>query len=377
MIRDHELHISQDVISDLHRRIDGVRWPAIETVDDWSQGVPTEFLRNLCQYWRNDYDWRRCENHLNALGQYMVTLDGLDIHFLHIRSPHPDAMPMIMTHGWPGSIIEFMKVIGPLTDPVAHGGRAEDAFHLVLPSLPGYGFSGKPKEAGWHVRRIAKCWILLMQKLGYDRFVAQGGDWGASVTTSLGGLDAKECIGIHLNMPIAFPDEDDLKDPGADGAESLRRLADYQKDEFGYASQQGTRPQTLGYGLADSPVGQAAWIVEKFRAWSDCGGDMWSIFSRDEILDNIMMYWLGNAGASSARLYWESLSSGFSTHRTPIWTGCTLFPKELFAPPRRWAQKQYTNLQYWSEVERGGHFAAMEQPDIFVSELRSCFSLLR
>jgi pimeloyl-ACP methyl ester carboxylesterase len=377
MMRDHELHISQDVISDLQRRLDNVRWPATETVNDWSQGVPTRFMRDLCQYWGKEYDWRRCEDRLNALGEHVANLDGLDIHFLHVRSPNPKAMPMIMTHGWPGSIIEFMKVIGPLTDPVAHGGKAEDAFHLVLPSLPGYGFSAKPTESGWHVRRIAKCWVALMRELGYERFVAQGGDWGASVTTSIGGLGARECIGIHVNMPIAFPDEEDLKDPGPDGEEALRRLAEYQKDESGYASQQGTRPQTLGYGLADSPVGQAAWIVEKFRAWSDCSGDLWSVFSKDEILDNIMMYWLGNAGASSARLYWESLATGFSTHSTPIWTGCSLFPKELFAPPRRWAEKQYTNLQYWSEVERGGHFAAMEQPDIFVSELRSCFSALR
>lgn len=377
MIREFELHIPQDVLLDLQTRLEKVRLPDTETVQDWSQGVPTGFMLDLCKYWNEEYDWRRCESRLNLLGQHVANLDGLDIHFLHIRSPNPDAMPLIMTHGWPGSIIEFLKVIGPLTDPESYGGKAEDSFHLVLPSLPGYGFSAKPSVTGWNVHRIAKCWGALMRELGYGRYVAQGGDWGASVTTAIGGLGIGECAGIHVNMPIAFPDEEDLRNPGPDGEEALRRLAEYQKDEFGYASQQGTRPQTLGYGLADSPVGQAAWIVEKFYAWSDCNGDLWSVFSKDEIIDNIMLYWLGNAGASSGRLYWESLSTGFSQHKTPIWAGCSLFPKELFAPPRRWAEKQYTNLQYWSEVKQGGHFAAMEQPEIFVSELRKCFSMLR
>lgn len=376
-VRPFNISISQSRIDDLHRRLDDARFPERELVNDHSQGLPLLVIRELRDYWRNCYDWRRCEAQLNALGQSVTMIDGLDVHFLHIRSPEPDALPMVMTHGWPGSVIEFMKVIEPLTRPRAHGGEKSQAFHLVIPSLPGYGFSGKPQETGWGIERIAKAWVELMRRLGYDRFVAQGGDWGASVTTALGRLDAPECVGIHVNMPLAFPDGDDLVDPGPEGAEALARLAAFDQVGSAYAKLQATRPQTLGYALADSPIGQAAWIVEKFWAWSDSGSDLWSTFTRDEMLDNIMLYWLGNSGASSGRLYWESMATGFQPHRTPVKAGCSIFPREIFSPPRHWVEKQYTNLVYWSELDRGGHFAAMEQPELFVRELRNCFTLWR
>jgi len=376
-IRPLRINISQSQIDDLHRRLDVARLPERETVSDRSQGVPLSVMLDLRDYWRDRYQWQDCEARLNALGQSVTTIDGLDIHFLHVRSHHAKAMPMLMTHGWPGSVVEFFKVIDPLTRPDEHGGEEADAFHLVIPSLPGYGFSDKPRETGWGVHRIAKAWLELMRRLGYDRFVAQGGDWGASVTTALGGLGAPECIGIHVNMPLAFPEEDDLATAGPDETEGLARLAEFDRTESGYAKLQSTRPQTLGYALADSPMGQAAWIVEKFWAWSDSGDDLWSTFRRDELLDNIMLYWLGNSGASSGRLYWESMAAGFQSHRTPVKAGCSIFPREIFAPPRRWVEKQYTNLVYWSEVDRGGHFAAMEQPELFVRELRKCFALWR
>lgn len=374
MISPFLCNVPQSQIDDLHRRLDQARLPDPQTVDDRSQGLPHAVMVELRDYWRHSYDWRRCENRLNSLGQSMTVIDGLPIHFLHVRSPFDDALPALLTHGWPGSIVEFLKVIDPLTRPDLHGGEARNAFHLVIPSLPGFAFSGKPTQAGWGVERIARAWLELMQRLGYGRFVAQGGDWGASVTTAMGQLNAPECIGIHLNMPLAFPDEDDLKAPGPDGERALALLASYDQVESGYAKLQATRPQTLGYALADSPLGQAAWIVEKFWAWSDCGDDLWSVFTRDEILDNVMLYWLNNAGASSARLYWESMATGFQPHRTPARTGCSIFPREIFTPPRQWVEKQYPNLAYWAELDRGGHFAAMEQPELFVRELRNCFA---
>ena len=369
--------VPQATIDDLHRRLDLTRFPERETVADRSQGLPLALMADLKEYWRHHYDWRRCEDQLNALGQWKTAIDGLDVHFLHIRSPHEYALPLLLTHGWPGSIVEFLKVIGPLTRPQDYGGSADDAFHLVIPSLPGYGFSGKPQEPGWGVNRIAQAWLELMRRLGYSRFVAQGGDWGAAVTTAIGGLGAPECIGIHLNMPLAFPDAEDLASPGPEGERALARLAHYDQVEIGYAKLQGTRPQTLGYALADSPIGQAAWILEKFWAWSDSGEDLWTAFSRDEVLDNIMLYWLGNSAASSGRLYWESLGSAFQQHRTRVPTGCSIFPAEIFAPPRRWVEKQYPGLVYWSEPDRGGHFAAMEQPALFASEIRQCCRLWR
>ena len=375
MIEPFHLAVPQSQLDDLHRRLDAVRWPEEQPVEDWSQGVPLAEIRALVDYWRNGYDWRRCEKMLNGFGQFRTRIDGLDIHFLHIRSPHADALPMLLTHGWPGSVIEFHKVIGPLTDPVAHGGRAEDAFHLIIPSLPGYGFSGKPSETGWGVERIARAWAELMNRLGYAHYVAQGGDWGATVTTMLGKVRPEGLAAIHLNMPIVTP-EPPYENLSDEEKAALAVSADYWMQEAGYAKQQSTRPQTLAYALTDSPVGQAAWIYEKLRAWSDCDGDLLSIFSRDEILDNIMHYWLPAAAASSARLYWESLDS-FRTTRIEIPVGCSNFPKELMRAPRSWADRCYANIIHWNDLDRGGHFAAFEQPALFVDELRNCFTAIR
>ena len=374
-IEAFQLAIPDSQLEDLQRRLDATRWPEHEVVEDWSQGVPLAKIRALVDYWRTSYDWRRCEAMLNGFGQFHTRIDGLDIHFLHVRSPHANALPMLLTHGWPGSVVEFHKVIGPLTDPVAHGGRAEDAFHLIIPSLPGYGFSGKPSQTGWGVERIATAWAELMRRLGYARYVAQGGDWGATVTTTLGRMRPEGLAGIHLNMPIVTPDPpyENLNDTEK---AALAVSADYWAQEAGYAKQQSTRPQTLGYALTDSPVGQAAWIYEKLRAWSDCDGDPLSVFSRDEILDNIMLYWLPGTAASSARLYWESLDS-FRTTRIEIPVGCSNFPKELLRAPRSWADHCYANIIHWNDLDRGGHFAAFEQPALFVDELRNCFAAIR
>lgn len=377
LARPFRLQIPDETIRDLHRRLDGVRWPERETTRDWSQGTPLEFMADLVRYWRHDYDWRRCEAALSAAGQSLINIEGLEIHFLHAPSPQADATPLILTHGWPGGVTEFLKVIGPLTDPARYGGDAADAFHVVIPSLPGFGFSASPLQAGWGVERIAKTWDALMTALGYSSYVAQGGDWGSIVTMAIGQLDRSSCRGIHLNMPVAFPTEVDLETATPAEQAAMAGLARHQRDGFGYAILQATRPQTIGYALADSPVGQAAWVAEKFQAWSDCSGDLWSAISRDELLDTVMLYWLGNNGATSARLYWESLSDWSRPGVTNAWTGCSLFAKEIFKPARRWVERQFPNLSYWHEVERGGHFAALEQPDLFVTELRNCFALLR
>lgn len=376
-IRPFHLAIEQAQIDDLHRRLDATRWPEAETVDDWSQGVPLAELQALCAYWRTGYDWRRCEARLNELGQYHTEIDGLDIYFLHIRSPEPDATPMVMTHGWPGSVIEFLKVAGPLTDPAAHGGDARDAFHLVIPALPGYGFSAKPRHSGWNIQRTAHAWIELMRRLGYERFVAQGGDWGGAVTSAIGQIAPPECAAIHLNMPVGFPAEAEKADMTEAEKAATAALDHYYAQESGYAKQQSTRPQTLGYGLTDSPAAQAAWIFEKFRAWTDCDGTVTNILSMDEILDNIMLYWLPATGASSAQMYWESIALTFQRREVAVATGCTLFPREIYRPSRRWAEHSYGKLIYWGEAERGGHFAAFEQPDIFVREVRACFRAMR
>jgi epoxide hydrolase len=371
------LDIPDSVLADLQRRLDLARWPEQETVPDWSQGAPLAKVQALCEYWRTGYDWRRCEAMLNGFGQFTTEIDGLKIHFLHIRSPEPDALPLLMTHGWPGSVIEFHKVIGPLTDPVAHGGNAADAFHLILPSLPGYGFSGKPARTGQGVQWTAHAWTELMRRLGYDRYVAQGGDWGATVATAIGAIAPPECLAIHLNMPIAFPDMQGMADWTPEEAASAAATAKFLDVESGYSTQQRTRPQTLGYGLADSPVGQAAWIYEKFFAWTDCDGEPESVLTQDQMLDNIMLYWLTNSGASSARLYWESMLTSFDPAPVEMPTGISLFPKEVIRPSRRWAEKTYKNVIYWNEPERGGHFAAFEQPEIFTSEIRNCFRQIR
>jgi epoxide hydrolase len=370
------LSVPQQDLDELRRRLAQTRWPERETVDDWSQGAPLSKVQALCEYWREHYDWRRCEAQLNALGQYKTTVDGLGIHFLHVLSPHPGALPLLMTHGWPGSVIEFLKVIGPLTDPVAHGGSAADAFHLVAPSLPGYGFSDKPAQRGWNLSRIASAWITLMARLGYSRWVAQGGDWGAGVTTEIGALRPPACIAIHLNMPLVYPERDDRIDPTPREQAALVSMARFNKQESGYAKQQSTRPQSLGYGLADSPAGQAAWIYEKMWAWTDNQGDPEDALSLDEMLDNIMLYWLPGTGASSARLYWESLASSASS-KLELPVGVSIYPKEIFRPSRRWAQRRMANIIHWNELDRGGHFAAWEQPDLYVREIRECFRQVR
>jgi len=374
-IEPFTIDIPQAEIDDLKCRLARTRWPERETVDDWSQGAPLAKVKALCAYWRDHYDWRRIEARLNALGQYRTELDGLPIHFMHIRSPEPDALPLLMTHGWPGSVIEFLKVIGPLTDPVAHGGKASNAFHLVLPSLPGYGFSGKPTDTGWTVQRIARAWALLMERLGYERYVAQGGDWGAAVTTALGASAPKGLAAIHLNMVVAFPGRSESDCTDEDKARQDHYLR-YRKKEMGYYIQQMTRPQTLGYGLADSPSGQAAWIYEKFHAWTDAGREPETMFSLDEMLDNISLYWLTGTATSSSRLYWES-GRDFKSVEIEIPTGCSLFPKDIIRPSRRWAERSFRNIVHWNELDRGGHFAAFEQPDLFAEEVRACFRQFR
>ncbi|MBN8509005.1 MAG: epoxide hydrolase [Burkholderiales bacterium] len=363
-------------LADLKRRLLATRWPDKEPVADWSQGLPLAYAQALRDYWVDGYDWRAREARLNRFDQFKTTIDGVEIHFVHQRSPRADALPLVTSHGWPGSIAEFHKVIGPLADPAAHGGDAADAFHVVCPALPGYGFSGKPTVPGWNVERIARAWATLMQRLGYARYVAQGGDWGSMVTTAIGLQDAGPCLGIHLTMPVVAPDigaMPDLTDAEKAALDGLKR---YRAEGSAYARQQGTRPQTIGYGLADSPMGQAAWIIEKYQAWMDCDGHPENVLSRDELLDQVMLYWLPNSAASSARLYWESFAK---PNRQPveIATGVSLFPKEIFRASRRWAGQRFRNIVHWREFDRGGHFAALERPAELVDEIRATFRPLR
>jgi pimeloyl-ACP methyl ester carboxylesterase len=362
----------QSALDDLKQRLARTRWPERETVTDWSQGVPLSKLRSLVDYWGTDYDWRRCETALNRIAQYRTTLDGLGIHFMHARSRHADALPIILTHGWPGSIIEFMEIVGPLTDPTAHGGRAEDAFHFVAPSLPGFAFSDKPTARGWNADRIAKAWGELMGRLGYRRYVAQGGDWGTFVTTRMAQLRVPGVAAIHLTMPQVVPD----KIPAKLTAEQKRAIdakKRFETDGFGYFALQMTRPQTIGYPLADSPVGQAAWIYEKFQAWTDNKGDPEDALTRDQMLDNITLYWLTDTAASSARIYAEHAGLGTSNNArvVDLPVGVSIFPREIFPAPRDWAGRFFPKLIYWNEAERGGHFAAFEEPEIFVREMRA------
>jgi pimeloyl-ACP methyl ester carboxylesterase len=351
-------------LRDLRERLGRTRWPEAETVADWSQGVPLAYLRELCGYWAEAYDWRATEARLNALPQFRTELDGLGIHFLHVRSPHPGALPLVITHGWPGSVVEFLKVIGPLTDPTAHGGDAADAFHLVCPSLPGYGFSDRPARPGWGVERIARAWARLMARLGYRRYGAQGSDWGTSVSTSVAQQDPEHVAVIHLTPPLAPPDPatfDDLTGAERAALQSLEHAAEW---DSGYSKEHATRPQTVGYGLVDSPAALCAWIVEKFWSWTDCDGHPENVLTRDELLDNLMLYWLSGTGASAARLYWESIRqvdrwiSGPVTDTVTVPTGCSIFPKELQRPSRRWADKRFLDIRHCNELDRGGHFAA-------------------
>jgi len=367
--------VSDQALDDLRDRLRRTRWPDREVVGDWSQGVPLDYLHALIQHWTDSYDWRERQAALDELPQFRTTIDGVGIHFLHVRSPEPGALPLLLTHGWPGSFVEFTEVIGPLTDPAAHGGDPADAFHVVVPSLPGYGWSGHPIEPGWGIERIADVWAELMRRLGYDRYGAQGGDWGAAVTTCLGAQDVDHLVGVHLNLIRGFPERGQTEFTEAEQVAIATGLH-YQEWEAGYSLQQTTRPQTVGYGLADSPVGQCAWILEKFWAWSDCDGDPVAAFGADRLLDNITIYWLSNSAASSARLYWESFRAKRSS-QIGVPVGLTMFPKEILQVPRHWAERAYPTLQYWSQPDRGGHFAAFEQPAIFTDEVRGFFRLVR
>ena len=375
-IRPFHVAASDEELADLRRRLQATRWPDAEPVDDWSQGIPLAYVQEVCRYWASDYDWRAREERINAWPQFITAVDGLDIHFLHVRSPHANAVPLVITHGWPGSIVEFLDIVGPLADPTAHGGDAADAFHVVCPSLPGYGFSGKPSATGWGAERIADAWSELMQQLGYDRYVAQGGDWGSLVTTWIGIRDPEHCRGIHLNMPIAPPDPDTFNELTEREQAAIQGFEHYEQWDSGYSKQQSTRPQTLGYGLVDSPAGQAAWILEKFWAWTDCDGHPENALSRDQLLDNVMLYWLPRTAASSARLYWESFRNvPFDPVRVPV--GCSIFPKEIFRTSKRWAEKRFGELMHWNELDRGGHFAAFEVPETYIDEVRACFRKVR
>lgn len=367
----------QSALDDLKRRLAQTRWPEREPVGDWSQGVPLAQLRTLVEYWRTTYDWRRCEAALNNLGQYRTHIDGLDIHFLHVRSSHANALPIILTHGWPGSVIEFLKATPLLTNPTAHGGRPEDAFHVVVPSLPGFGFSGKPAERGWNAERIARAWAELMRRLGYSRYVAQGGDWGAFVTTALALQRPAGLAAVHLNMPLVIPQP--VPTIGSSEAETraIAALGRFLQDGAGYFQIQATRPQTVGYALTDSPAGLAAWIYEKFHAWTDNNGDPETALTRDEMLDDITLYWLTDTAASSARIYFEQAAAGIFGTVVDFPVGCSVFPRDIVPAPRSWADRVYPKLIHWNELDRGGHFAAFEQPTLFTQELRACFRSLR
>jgi pimeloyl-ACP methyl ester carboxylesterase len=382
-VTEFRVAVPEGELDDLRARLRSTRWPERETVADWSQGVPLAYLQELCAYWADGYDWRAVERRLNALPQFRSEIDGLGIHFLHVRSPHADALPVVLTHGWPGSIVEFLKVIGPLSDPTAHGGDAADAFHVVCPSLPGYGFSDKPAQPGWGVERIAAAWAVIMARLGYERYGAQGGDWGTSISTSLAQQDAEHVAGIHLTPPLAPPDPTTADHPTERERAALASLEQAAEWESGYSREHATRPQTIGYALVDSPAALCAWIVEKFWSWTDCDGHPENVLTRDELIDNLMLYWLPRTGASAARLYWESIRqvdewiTGPVRDTVDVPTGCSIFPREIQRPSRRWAEQRFRDIRYWSEPERGGHFAAFEQPASFVDEVRAFFRLIR
>lgn len=377
-MREFRIEVPEPDLDDLRDRLARTRWPEPSTVDGWTQGVPLDYARELCDYWATTYDWRRCEAQLNALPQFHTGLDGggddvCEIHFMHARSPHPDAMPLILTHGWPGSVIEFLGVVQALTNPP----DPRDAFHVVVPSLPGFGFSEKPSVTGWGVERIATAWAQLMDRLGYDRYGAQGGDWGSMITSALGTGMPDNVAGIHVTMPLAQrPPEGEVPPLTEAERAALDDRRQFQSRGTGYSSVQSTRPQTVGYGLLDSPVAQCTWIVEKFWDWTDCAGHPENVISRDRLLDNVMLYWLPGTGASSARLYWES----FKRRRmdpVEVPTGITLFPQELWRLPRSWIERRYTDVRHWSQPDIGGHFASLEQPETFVDELRTFFRMVR
>ncbi len=388
-IRPFRVDVPAAELVDLRRRLAATRWPDPETVGDRSQGVQLATLQALVRYWETDYDWRKAEAKLNALPQFLTDIDGLDIHFIHVRSHHANALPLIMTHGWPGSVFELLNVIGPLTDPTAYGGSAEDAFHLVLPSIPGFGFSEKPKGTGWNTARIASAWDVLMKRLGYTSYVSQGGDWGAIISDAMGRQAPAGLLGIHVNriersttIPPEVAKALRSGDPAPADLTAEERLVFDQAREFlnkgfGYAAIMGTRPQTIGYGLTDSPVALAAWFYDKLADWVFTRGEPERSFSRDEILDNITLYWLTDTGTSSARIYWESNASNTKLAPVSIPAAVTIFPGEVYKPPKSWAARAYHNLIYYNRVDKGGHFAAWEEPELFSTELRAAFRPIR
>jgi pimeloyl-ACP methyl ester carboxylesterase len=390
-IRPFEVDIPQEELDELRRRITATRWPSRELVDDRSQGVQLATVQALARYWAGDYDWRNCESKLNALPQFTTEIDGVEIHFIHVRSPHEDALPLVMTHGWPGSVVELLDSIGPLTDPTAHGGRAEDAFHLVLPSLPGYGFSGEPTELGWNVGRVAQAWAELMRRLGYDRYVAQGGDVGAAVTDTMGRQAPEGLLGIHMNLLVTvLAIADQLPAESEEERAARDAGATFMEDGFGYFLEMATRPQTIGYAQLDSPVALAAWMLDHdtdsyykiSRAFVD--GEPVGNLTREHIVDNITLYWLTGTGASAARSYWEdgraraeALAAGQPPPDVSLPVGFTTFPGEIWRTPRSWVEYSYPNVTYFNEVDKGGHFAAWEEPELFATEVRAAFSEVR
>ena len=379
-IEPFEIRIPDAVIADLEERIDRTRWPDQIEGSAWDYGTDMSYLRELVQYWRTDYDWRAEEAKLNAFDHFKTEIDGLNIHFIHQRSKEPNARALVITHGWPGSVYEFVKIIGPLTDPTAYGGRAEDAFHVICPSLPGFGFSDPPREPGYNFGRMGEIIAELMARLGYDRYGAQGGDWGSAISSWLGQNDAEHVMGIHLNFVMGGPPSAANPNEGLtpEEIERVRETRSFMTNERGYSQIQGSKPQTLSYGLNDSPVGLAAWIVEKFRTWSDCDGDVESSFTKDELLTNIMLYWTTQSIGSSTRVYYETNNAPIpgGRGRVTVPVGCAIFPKELVYAPRRWAETRY-NITQWTEMPRGGHFAALEEPELLVEDIRSFFRSLR
>ena len=388
-VRPFRAGTRKDEIEELRRRIAAVRWPTKELVEDRSQGVQLGPLQELARYWATDYDFGRIEARLNALPQFVTEIDGVEIHFIHVRSEHEDALPLIMTHGWPGSVIELMDTVGPLTDPTAHGGKAEDAFHLVLPSLPGYGFSGEPTEIGWYTGRVAQAWAELMRRLRYTRYVAQGGDQGAAVTDDMGRQGHEGLVGIHLNLlRTALGDTTGLPTQSEAERAALEAVATFRTTGFGYFLEQSTRPQTIGYALLDSPVALAAWMLDhdtdSYYKIASAFGDGHPVgnLTRDNVLDNVTVYWLTGTGASAARSYWEggraaALAAGQSPPAVSIPVGFTTFPGEIFRAPGSWVEKAYSNVIYFNEAGKGGHFAAWEEPELFCEEVRAAFKSLR
>jgi len=377
-ITPFKVSVPRSAIDDLKHRLKNTRWPEKETVSDWSQGVPLHKAKALIAYWADKYDWRKFEKRINAYPQFRTEIDGLGIHFIHVRSKHENALPIILTHGWPGSVVEFLKVIEPLTNPTEHGGKAEGAFHVVIPSQPGFGFSDKPQAEGWTVVRTANAWAELTARLGYSKWVAQGGDWGSGVTHALGHVRPAGLVAAHVNWPLVFP-EKFPDSPTPEEKAAMDAAARFASNQFGYFKEQATRPQTIGYALADSPVGQATWIYEKFQAWTDNRGEPEDALTIDEMLDDISLYWFTDTAASSARIYWENARNGggFDAGRIELPMAATIFPKEIYRAPKTWAEAHWANLFYWNEVDKGGHFAAFEQPALFTDEMRKAFRSIR